>query len=165
MVIFIILLFLLYCTTKLFKSCLLWVFSTNISIKNFSSFLICFSKHIECALWKKPLNTLLVVLGSKHDVGLICMLVMAFLQCTLNSYLLLMVLVILISKKFKDLFPFSHSLVYWIAGPFLFRISWKMFDWCFHGKRAWLSSTCRLNVFGCMCIVRASAIALRYRYC
>ena len=64
-----------------------------------------------------------MVLGSMHDVGLIWMLVMAFLRCTLNSYLLLMVLVILISKKIKDLFPLSYSMVHWIAGSCLFRIS------------------------------------------
>ena len=56
-----------------------------------------------------------MVLGSMHDVGLICTLVMAFLQCTLNS-----VIVILISKKFKDLMVIS--MVYWIAGSYLFRI-------------------------------------------
>ena len=57
----------------------LWPFSSNISIKNIS--LIYFSEHMKCALWKKPLNTLLM-LGSMH-VSLICMLVMAFLRCTL----------------------------------------------------------------------------------
>ena len=128
---------------------MLRLFTTNISIKNFSSFLIYFLEHIECALWRKPLNTLLMMLGSMHDVGLICMLVMAFLRCTLNSYLLLMVLVMLMSKKFKDLFSFSYSMMYWIAGSCLFKIFWKMFAWCFDVKRAWLSSTYRLNVFGC----------------
>ena len=42
-------------------------------------------------------------LSSMHNVGLICMLVMVLLQCTFNSYLLLMVLVILISKKIREL--------------------------------------------------------------
>ena len=48
------------------------------------------------------------------------MLIMEFLRCTLISYLLLMVLVMLMSKKFKDLFSFSYSMVYWIAGSCLF---------------------------------------------
>ena len=48
---------------------------------------------------------------SMHDVGLICMLVMAFLGWTSNSYLLLMLLVMLMSKKIKDLF-FSYSMVF-----------------------------------------------------
>ena len=39
-----------------------------------------------------------------NDVGLICMLVIASLRCFLNKYLLIMGLVILISKKFRDLF-------------------------------------------------------------
>ena len=77
-----------------------------------------------------------------------------FLWCTLNLYLLLMVLVILISKKIKDLFSFSYSMVYWIAGSCLFKISWKVFAWCFDVKWAWLSSTYRLNVFGCICLLR-----------
>ena len=38
-----------------------------------------------------------------------------FLQYILNSYLLFMVLVMLMFKKFKDLFLFSYSMVYWIA--------------------------------------------------
>ena len=122
-VIVLIIFFLLHFITKFFKSCLLWSFSTNISIKQFSSSLIYFSQHIECALWRNTLeytlNTLLMMLGSMHDVGLICMLVMAFLRCTLNSYLLLMVLVMLMSKKFKDLFSFSYSMVHWIAGKCL----------------------------------------------
>ena len=42
-------------------------------------------------------------LSSMHNVGLICMLVMVLLRCTFNSYLLLMVLVILISKKIREL--------------------------------------------------------------
>ena len=89
---------LFYSVTKFFKSCLLWPFSTNISIKTFSSFLIYFSDHIECALWRTPLNTLLRMLRSKYDVPLVGMLVMAFLWCILNSYLLLMVLVMLMSQ-------------------------------------------------------------------
>ena len=44
------------------------------------------------------------------------MLVIAFLWCNLDSYLSLMVLVILISKKFKDLFSFLYSMVYCITG-------------------------------------------------
>lgn len=52
--------------------------------------------------------------------------VMVFLRCTLNSHLLLMVLVILISNKFKDLFRFSNSMVYWIAKSCFFEISLKM---------------------------------------
>ena len=51
-----------------------------------------------------------MVLRSIHDFGLMCMLVVAFLRYTLNSYSLLMVLVILISGKLKDLFPFSYSM-------------------------------------------------------
>ena len=44
------LLFLLLCfITNFFKSCLLWPFSTKISSKKFSSSLIHFSEHIECA--------------------------------------------------------------------------------------------------------------------
>ena len=46
-----------------------------------------------------------------------------FLRCTLNSYLLFMVLVMLMLKKLKDLFSFSYSMVYWIAGSCLFKIS------------------------------------------
>ena len=42
-------------------------------------------------------------LSSMHNVGLICMLGMVLLRCTFNSYLLLMVLVILISKKIREL--------------------------------------------------------------
>ena len=61
-----------------------------------------------------------------HDVGLIFTLLMVFLRCTLNSYLLIMVLVILISNKFKDLFRFSNSMVYWIAKSCFFEISLKM---------------------------------------
>ena len=42
--------FLLLCfITNFFKSCLLWPFSTKISSKKFSSSLIHFSEHIECA--------------------------------------------------------------------------------------------------------------------
>ena len=44
---------------------------------------------------------------------------MTFLRYTLSSCLLLMVLVTLISKKFKNLFPLSYSMVYWIAGYYL----------------------------------------------
>ena len=50
-----------------------------------------------------------------------------FFTVHLNSYLLLMVLVILISNKFEDLFLFSYSMVYWIAGSSLFRIYWKVY--------------------------------------
>ena len=152
--------------TKFSKSCLLWPFYTNISTEKFSSSLICFSQHIECALWRKPLNTRFMVLGSMYDVGLIFMLVMAFLRCTLNSYLLLMVLlVIIISKKIKDLFLFSYYMVYWIAVSCLRRISWKAFAWYFAGKWAWFSCTHHLNVFDFMCIARSSAIALSSRCC
>ena len=158
-------LLMLSCWCSMHRSIFDSPFQSNISIKNVSPSLIYFSEHIKCALWRKPLNTLLMALGSMHDVGLICMLVMPFLRCTLNSCWLLMVLVILISKKFKDLFSFSYSMVYWIAGTCLFKISWKVFAWCFDGKQAWLSSTYRLNVFGCICIVRASAIVLRSRCC
>ena len=146
---------LLHFITKFFKSCLLWPFSTNISIKQFSSSLIYFSEHIECALWRNTLeytlNTLLMMLRSMHDVGLICMLVM--------------VLVMLMPKQFKDFFSFSYSMVYWIAGSCLFKISWKVFSWCFDVKWAWLSSTYRLNVYCCICIVRASVITLCCRCC
>ena len=114
---------------------------------------------------KKTFEYTLMVLVPMHDVGLIWMFVIAFLEYTLNSYLLLLVLVILKSKKFKDLFPSSYCMVYRIAGSCLFRIPWKVFVWCFDGERAWLWSAYCLNVFGCMCIVRASALVLRCRCC
>ena len=124
-----------------------------------------FSKHIEFALWRKSLSTLLMLLGSMHIVGLICMLVMGFLRCTLNSYLSSMELVMLMSKKFKDLFSFSYSMVYWIAVSYLFKISWKVLARCFDVKLAWLWFTYRLNVFGCICTVRNLAMALCSRCC
>ena len=62
-VLFLLFFSLLYFMTKFFKSCLLWPFSTNISIKNVSASLIYFSEHIEWALWRKPLNTFLMMLG------------------------------------------------------------------------------------------------------
>ena len=140
------------------------IFNEHIDLK-FSFFFNIFLGTYRLCFVKETFKYILMVLGSMHGVGFICMLVMAFLRFTLNSYLLVMVLATLISKKFKDLFLFSYSVVYWIAGSCLFRISWKVFPWCFDGKRAWLSSTYYLNVFGRMNIVRASAIALRSRSC
>ena len=60
---------LLYFIIKFFKSCLVWPFSTNTSIENFYSSFICFSEHIECALWRKPLKALLIVLGWSAILG------------------------------------------------------------------------------------------------
>ena len=67
------------------------------------SALIYFSEHNVWARCRKPLTTLLVILGSIHEFGLMCMFVIAFFQCTLNSYFLLVVLlVMLISRKFSE---------------------------------------------------------------
>ena len=57
---------LLYFITKFFQCCLLWPFSTNILIKNCSCSLIYFLEHIECAMWRKSFNTILMMLGSEE---------------------------------------------------------------------------------------------------
>ena len=40
------------------------------------------------------------------------------------------------SKKFKDLFPFSYSVVYMIAESCLLKMFWKVVGWFFDGKLA-----------------------------
>ena len=72
------------------------------SPKNCVSSLIYFSEHIVRARYGKPLKTLLDILESIHDFGLICMFMIASFRCTLNSYFLLVVLlVMLMSGKFS----------------------------------------------------------------
>ena len=51
------------------------------------------------------------------------MLVMASSWCTLNSYMSLMILVILMPKKVVDLLRPSFSIVYCIAGSCLFKVN------------------------------------------
>ena len=138
----------LYFITKFFKSCFLGPFSTNISIEKFSSFLNYFSKHIECALWRKPLNTFSMAWGSMY--------VFLFVVNGVSNINIQEI------QRFISVFILYGVLDSW----FLFVwISWKVFTLSFYEKRAWLSSTYRLNVFNCMCIARASAIALRSRWC
>ena len=97
-------------------------------------------KHILWAWCRKLLKTLLVILGSIHEFGLMCMFVIAYFRCTLNSYFLLVVLsVMLMSRKFnKFLWP-SNSTLYFTAGSCLFSIckslsardlSWKLACLC-----------------------------------
>ena len=83
--------------------------------------LIYFSAHTVWARCRKLLKTLLVINESIHEFGLMCMFVIAFFQCTLNSYFLLVVLlVMLISRKFSECLWSSNSTVYFIAGSCLF---------------------------------------------
>ena len=56
------------------------------STKNCLSSLIYFSEHIVWARCMKPLRTLLVILVSIHEFGLICMFAIASFPYTLNSY-------------------------------------------------------------------------------
>ena len=49
----------------------LFPFLTNMSTKNCISSLVYFSEHIMYARCRKPLKTLLVILGSIHEFGLI----------------------------------------------------------------------------------------------
>ena len=89
--------------------------------------LIYFSAHTVWARCRKLLKTLLVINGSIHEFGLMCMFVIAFFQCTLNSYFLLVVLlVMLISRKFSECLWSSNSTVYFIAGSCLFHIFKKL---------------------------------------
>ena len=66
------------------------------STKNCVSSLIYFSEHTVWARCRKPLKTLLVILGSIHKFGLICMFVIASFRCTLNSHILLVVLLVIL---------------------------------------------------------------------
>ena len=82
---------------------LLCSFSTNIFTKNYLSFLISFSEHTGWVRCRKPFKTFLVILGSINKFGLICIFVIASFRCTLNSYFLLVVLlVMLISRKCSE---------------------------------------------------------------
>ena len=101
-------------------------FSTSMSTKNcVSSFIYVFG-HTVGARCRKPLKTLLFILGSIHEIGLMYMFVIASFQCTLNLYFLLVVLlVMLMSKKSSECFWSSNSTVYFIAGSCLCSISKK----------------------------------------
>ena len=92
--------------------------------------LIYFSGYIVWARCKKPLKTLLLILVSTHEFGLICMFVIAYFRCTLNSFFLLVaLLVMLMSRKFSECLWSSNSTVYFIAGFCLFSISKNLFAW------------------------------------
>ena len=80
-----------------------------------------------------------------YELGLIYM--FASFRCTLNLYFLqIVLLVMLMSRKFSECLWSSNSTTYFIAGSCLFRISENLFALDLSWKRAWLSSTKRLNV-------------------
>ena len=80
------------------------------SIKNCVSFLMYFSKHIVWTQCRKPLKTLSVILGSIHEFALICMFAILSFRCTLNSYFLSVIfLVMLISRKFSECLSSTDS--------------------------------------------------------
>ena len=70
--------------TVVSRDVLLCSFSTNLPTENCVSPLIYFSEHT--ARCRKPLKTLLVILGSIHEFVLMFMFVIASFRCTLNSY-------------------------------------------------------------------------------
>ena len=116
---------------------------------------------------KKPLNTLLMMLGSMHDVGLIGMLVMVFLWCTLNSYLLLMVLVMLMSKKIKDFFFIFYGVLdSWILSSFkcfCLYLYGKGFGHCFVFQMfLFVDTTCIKNIISSHSVTEVSAILFKY---
>ena len=91
------------------------------SIKNCVSSIVYFSEHPLWSKCRKPLKTLLVILGSIHEFGLMCMFVIVSFQCNLNSYFLLVVLLMkLMSGKSNECLWSSNSAVYFIAGSCLF---------------------------------------------
>ena len=139
-------------------------FSTKILIKHFCFSLKYYSNHIECACWRKLLDALLMVkVNAWYSFDMhVCIDIFA-LQFEF-IFLVNGVININIQQKLKIYFPL-YSMVYRIAGPCLFRTSWKVFPWCFNELWAWLLSAYRLNVFDCLCTVRALAIALRSRCC
>ena len=139
-------------------------FSMKILIKHFCSSLKYYSKHIEYACWRKLLDALLMVrVNAWYSIDMYVCIDIFAVQFEF-IFLVNGVININIQKNLKIYFPLC-SMVYWIAGPFLFRTSWKVFPWCFDELWVWLLSAYRLNVFGCLCTVRALAIALRSWCC
>ena len=111
--------------------------------------LLYFFKYIVWIWCGKPLKTLLVILRSMHEFGLICMFVIASFRCTLDSYFLLALLsVVFMSRKFSKCLWFSNSTVYVFARSCLFYISKDLPACDLSGKRASLSYTKRLNGLG-----------------
>ena len=123
-------------------------FSTKISIRNCTSWLIYFFEHKLCVRCRKPLKMPLIMLGDIQRLDFSWMLGMVFLWCTLNLHLSLILFVILILKKFNHLLWFPYYIVYRAARFCLFKICKKLSVSRLDKKRAWLSPTHCLMVFG-----------------
>ena len=110
--------------TKFSINDLLCPSSVKMPVKRFLSSLMYFSDNVVWDRYRKPLKTLLVILGSIHESSLIWMFVIASFRFTLNSHFLLVVLLAMImSGKFIEYLQSSNPTVYFIAGSFLFSIS------------------------------------------
>ena len=94
--------------------------STNMSTIKCVSSLTYFSEHIVWARCRKPLKAFLIILESIHEFGLICMFGIVYFRFTLDSYFLLVVLlVLLMSRKFSECLWSSNSTIDFIAGSCL----------------------------------------------
>ena len=110
--------------TKFSINDLLCPSSAKMPVKRFLSSLMYFSDNVVWDRYRKPLKTLLVILGSIHESSLIWMFVIASFRFTLNSHFLLVVLLAMImSGKFIEYLRSSNPTVYFIAGSCLFSIS------------------------------------------
>ena len=110
--------------TKFSINDLLCPSSTKMPVRRFLSSLMYFSDNVVWDRYRKPLKTLLVILGSIHESSLIWMFVIASFRFTLNSHFLLVVLLAMImSGKFIEYLRSSNPTVYFIAGSCLFSIS------------------------------------------
>ena len=110
--------------TKFSINDLLCPSSTKMPVRRFLSSLMYFFDNVVWDRYRKPLKTLLVILGSIHESSLIWMFVIASFRFTLNSHFLLVVLLAMImSGKFIEYLRSSNPTVYFIAGSCLFSIS------------------------------------------
>ena len=104
-------------------------------------------------LWILPLRYVVLCLSLVLSVHLLLIFSERFW-----NHKLLPVLVIVISRKLSCLFSFSNSIVYWIDGSWLFRMSKNCNDCSLLLNLAWLSSTNLLKDFGAKLRVRACVI-------
>ena len=96
--------------TKFSINDLLCPSSTKMPVRRFLSSLMYFSDNVVWDRYRKPLKTLLVILGSIHESSLIWMFVIASFRFTLNSHFLLVVLLAMImSGKFIEIFAIVES--------------------------------------------------------
>ena len=122
-----------------------------------------FSEHIAWAWCRKPLKTLLVILGFILEFCLTH--IHDWVLLIYSEFMFLLVLLLLLFRKFSKYLWSSNSTTHIMPESCLFSNSNNLSVYDFSWKGAWLSSTKRLNDFGAIFQIKVSFIAFHFNFC